>query len=121
MTNPRNRQPARRSRRREPRMALLAACVAAIALLVVFAPAEPTNRAYNIAADGTRTSAHQGLMISEVMADNASALPDENGNFPDWLEIVNTADTPLDLKGLTLSDRPDRARFIFPTHVLQPG
>ena len=34
-------------------------------------------------------SRFDGLVISEVMAANNSAVPDENGEFHDWLELYN--------------------------------
>ena len=63
---------------------------------------------------------HQGLLISEVMSANGSALPDENGNFSDWVEIWNSTDTAMNLKGISLSNRSDRARFLFPEMILAP-
>ena len=32
---------------------------------------------------------YDGLVISEVMAANNSAVPDENGEFHDWLQLYN--------------------------------
>ena len=70
--------------------------------------------------DGSLRSVADGLRITEIMADNTSAFPDEYGNFRDWLEIANFADHPINVKGLALSNRPDRARFIFPDMTLAP-
>ena len=46
------------------------------------------------------------LSLNEFMADNATTLedPDEPGEFPDWLELYNNSDTPVNLAGLYLTD-----------------
>lgn len=120
MSNLNNRQPKRRARRGETRLGLLAVCLGVIALFLIISPLEITQKALNIASSGADNQEAVGLRITEIMADNASAFPDENGNFPDWVEIANVSNEPISLDGLTLSDRPDRARFIFPDMILQP-
>ena len=99
---------------------LLIFCALVLALFIIFGPDEPLQRAHNILPDGTIVSNHQGLLISEVMSANGSALPDENGNFSDWVEIWNSTDTAMNLKGISLSNRSDRARFLFPEMILAP-
>ncbi len=42
--------------------------------------------------------AYSGLVISEIMPANSSAVTDENGNFPDWVEIWNSTDHPISLE-----------------------
>ena len=62
------------------------------------------------------------VVISEVMASSQFILPDQSGQFPDWVELRNTGDTPVDLTGWFLSDdsaTPDK--WVFPQLVLQPG
>ena len=54
------------------------------------------------------------------MTSNTSALPDEKGRFSDWAEIWNSTDRQINLEGLTLSDRSDRAKFVFPKKILNP-
>ena len=46
----------------------------------------------------------QGLRISEVMADNKAFLMDEQGAFPDWIELYNAGSGAVELGGCTLSD-----------------
>ena len=116
---PRSRPP-RSARRRESRMGLLVLCLGLIALLLVISPLETTQKAMNVNPTGGSPDG-SGLRITELMADNASALPDEHGNFSDWLEITNISDQPISLKDRSLSNRPDRARFIFPDITLPPG
>lgn len=66
-------------------------------------------------------SVYDGLVISEVMAANSSAVPDENGEFHDWLEIYNGTGADLDLEGVTLTNRTDRITFPFPAYTLRAG
>lgn len=115
-----SRTPARRSRRRESVIPLLIFCIAIIGIILLVSPKEITQRALNVSPDGSLRSVADGLRITEIMADNTSAFPDEYGNFRDWLEIANFADHPINVKGLALSNRPDRARFIFPDMTLAP-
>ena len=46
----------------------------------------------------------QNLLINEVMALNTKTLADEDGDYPDWLEIHNTTTSSINLKGYGLSD-----------------
>lgn len=64
----------------------------------------------------------EDLILNEVMAGNDSTIADGNGDFDDWIEIVNTGSTPMELSSFRLTD--DMAypeRFAFPDTVLQPG
>ena len=120
MTQRSGRTPVRRSQRRESRLGLLILCIAVIVILLIISPPEITQKALNVSADESDLSDNKSIRITEIMADNASAYPDENGNFPDWVELANLSDAPIELEGLTLSDRPDRARFLFPDIILAP-
>src|SRR5438445_7271717 len=61
-------------------------------------------------------SASAQIIISEFMADNEAALADENGQFPDWIEIYNTSASTVNLSGWSLTDDPThQARWFFPT------
>ena len=44
------------------------------------------------------------VVISELMASNATILQDEDGEFSDWIEILNTGDAAIDLAGWSLTD-----------------
>ena len=114
----------RKTSRRQPpaqdhRFPLMLLLLGVLIMFVLVMPKTPIAKAVNATADGT-LSTHAGLVISEVMTDNASALPDETGKFGDWVEILNTLDTPINLKGVGLSDRPDRIKFLFPDVTLNP-
>ena len=66
-------------------------------------------------------SRFDGLVISEVMAANNSAVPDENGEFNDWLELYNGTGADLDMEGVMLTNRTDRITFPFPSYTLKAG
>ncbi|MBO4836115.1 MAG: lamin tail domain-containing protein [Clostridia bacterium] len=111
---------SRRSRRRyDFRAPLLVVFAAFLLFMVVVCPLMPVDRAMNAAGSGTGT--YKGLVISEVMSANGSALPDDQGNFSDWVEIANLSDEDISLYEITLSDRSDKAKFIFPDVILPAG
>ena len=62
------------------------------------------------------------VRISEVMTSNASAFQADNGQYTDWVELVNTGATDVSLKGYTLLNADDAlAPLIFPDVTLAPG
>ena len=62
------------------------------------------------------------VRISEVMTSNASAVRADNGQFTDWVEVVNTGVTDASLKGYTLLNADDAlAPLTFPDITLAPG
>ncbi len=68
-------------------------------------------------------SASADPVISEFMADNDTTIADEDGDFPDWIEILNPADgEPVDLLGWYLTDKADNlTKWAFPSVELNPG
>jgi len=62
------------------------------------------------------------LVINELMADNATTIADEAGEFDDWVELYNRGDEPISLAGLFLSDDPeDPWAYALPDIELEPG
>jgi len=62
------------------------------------------------------------LVINELMADNASSIRDEEGEYEDWIELYNRGDAPIDLGDYFLSDDPeDPWAFPLPKVTLAPG
>ena len=130
---------ATKLRRRKQRMnfLLLGGAIAALMLLIFEVPKwitgsylfEPLRRAtYSTGTQSglventgdERVGEYAGLVISEIMPANAAAVTDENGSFPDWVEIWNSTDHMINLEGVGLSDKGDRIRFLFPAVSLQP-
>ncbi len=115
-------------RREKPRRGtvplLLALCVMVVGL-VLFAPQVEVTPAANLSGteidEASASSGNTDLKITEVMSSNRSAYPDEEGSFPDWVELTNTGDSVLDLTDYGLSDRADKITFVFPAMTLDPG
>ncbi len=62
------------------------------------------------------------LRITEVVTSNGSGITDEDGDFPDWVEIHNASSTSIDLDGYHLSDDPsDPSAWRFPALPVAPG
>ena len=59
--------------------------------------------------------------ISEVVAANDNSLRDDFGDSPDWIEIHNPSDAPLNLGGWGLSDDlSDPHKWVFPSVSIPP-
>ena len=64
----------------------------------------------------------EGLVINELMANNNSTIPDDHGDYEDWIEVANVSASPIDLDGLGLVDHMDGSEtFVFPSTILAPG
>ena len=130
---------ATKLRRRKQRMnaLLLIGAVAAIAWLVFVLPVwlgmpspfTELRRAArtvgtesgDVEADPELSGVYDGLKISEIMPSNRSAVTDETGGYPDWVEIWNSSDHEINLKGVGLSDDGSSVKFLFPAVTLAPG
>ncbi|MFC1601610.1 lamin tail domain-containing protein [Candidatus Sumerlaeota bacterium] len=63
-----------------------------------------------------------GVVIGEFMADNATTLEDEDGDNPDWLELTNLSDAPVDVTGWALTDDPTSpTKWLLPALTLAAG
>lgn len=51
-----------------------------------------------------RSKAAEPVFINEFMAANSQSLADEDGAFPDWIELRNTSATAINLDGYYLTD-----------------
>ncbi|NQU21374.1 MAG: lamin tail domain-containing protein, partial [Candidatus Nealsonbacteria bacterium] len=61
------------------------------------------------------------LFINEFMADNESALQDEDGAYNDWIEIYNPGPSSADLDGWFLTDNiGSLTKWQFPDVTIQP-
>jgi hypothetical protein len=62
----------------------------------------------------------QDVVLNEVMSSNGNTIADEDGDFPDWIEIYNAGVAAIDLTGYGLSDNPaDPFRWTFPATTLE--
>lgn len=119
------RRALRRVKPRKGTLPFLLGLCALVVVLIIFAPGLELTPAANVS--GTEvlepdvSTGDRHLVISEVMSSNRSAFPDEVGSFPDWIELTNTGESAIALKGYGLSDRADKITFIFPDITLEPG
>jgi len=69
-----------------------------------------------------KTAIAQEISINEIMASNASVIPDEDGDFSDWIELYNGGEDLVNLAGYGLSDSYNNPfKWIFPEVTLQSG
>src|SRR5690606_20999477 len=65
---------------------------------------------------------HAQLVINEVCSRNHLVLEDAFGDHPDWIELQNTGDQPIDISGHFLSDRFDHpTKFQLPSIEIPAG
>ncbi|RPH94653.1 MAG: hypothetical protein EHM72_15470, partial [Calditrichaeota bacterium] len=63
----------------------------------------------------------QQVVLNEVMSLNAKTISDEDGDWPDWIELYNPSNQTLNLEGYALSDEAIKLKWIFPRMSLAPG
>jgi hypothetical protein len=88
----------------------------------LFSPQRAEHEFYTLYAQ--LPSATSGsVIINELMADNSFTAFDVNGESNDWIELLNTTGSPLNLTGLYLSDDlANLGKWPFPEGSgIQPG
>lgn len=61
-------------------------------------------------------------IISEFMAANKVSLADEDGAYPDWIEVHNPDAVPVSMAGWRLTDNVNLPnKWVFPAMTLAPG
>ncbi len=64
----------------------------------------------------------QNLKINELMSSNRNVVYDEDGETPDWIEILNTGNTTVNLADYYLSEsKSNLLKWQFPEFILEPG
>lgn len=62
------------------------------------------------------------IYITEFLADGNSAVADENGEYPDWIELFNAGSETVNLMGWHLTDDPaNPAKWTFPEVTISPN
>lgn len=70
-------------------------------------------------AGQTPSSNLAAIRINEFMASNGDSLETIDGESPDWIELFNTADQDVNLKGLCISDgKKVLDKFVFPDVII---
>ena len=61
----------------------------------------------------------QNVVINELMSANRYTIPDQDGDYSDWIEIYNNSSSDFNLFGYTISDDSTEAdKWTFPAIVL---
>lgn len=80
-----------------------------------YTPCMPNEESYyQMMREALSGGQSSSIVISEVMADNATYIPDEDGEYFDWVELYNTTSNAVNLNGWCLSDdasNPTKWRF----------
>lgn len=64
----------------------------------------------------------QDVRINEFLASNSSIIADEDGDYEDWIELLNADEVPVNLAGWGLTDSLAAPyRWTFPDFTLAPG
>ncbi|MFC2080744.1 CotH kinase family protein [Bacteroidota bacterium] len=64
----------------------------------------------------------QEVVINEVMASNEDVFYDEDGDSPDWIELYNAGNNPVNLEGWGISDDTiELNKWEFPEIIIQPA
>ena len=61
------------------------------------------------------------VRVTEIMEKNRAALRDEDGDFPDWIELDNLSGEKISLEGFRIADREGRPGWVLPERSLNPG
>jgi|GEM_PF-919151 hypothetical protein len=61
------------------------------------------------------------VVINEILASNGAVLADEDGDYGDWIELLNLGNEPVDMEGYTLTDNPGIPdKWVFPKVLIPP-
>ena len=63
----------------------------------------------------------QNIQLNEIVSSNATIIKDEDGDYPDWIEIFNNSDSNISIDGFSLSDDLNEIdKWTFPAISLKP-
>ncbi|MBT3209619.1 MAG: T9SS type A sorting domain-containing protein [Bacteroidetes bacterium] len=80
-----------------------------------FSPVRAEYEFYSVAVNSN-------LVINEFMANNESAVSDQDGEYDDWIEFYNNGSEVISLSGYYLSDDAgDPTQWTFPDTTIAPG
>lgn len=86
-----------------------------------FAPERAEYEFYNLSA--VQTASIGQVKINELLADNQNDVKNEYNMYEDWIELVNTTNSQIDLSGLFLTDNfSNQFKFQIPSNTfIQPN
>ncbi|MEM7384994.1 MAG: CotH kinase family protein, partial [Verrucomicrobiota bacterium] len=80
------------------------------------------TRFFALVLASTLLSARADIIITEFQARNLDTLEDDRLKEEDWIELHNSGEEAVNLKGWFLTDnREDPARWVFPDFEISPG
>ena len=63
----------------------------------------------------------QDVTINEIMSSNSATIADADNDYPDWIELYNNSNHPVNLQDYGLSDDEDEPfKWTFPNVTLEP-
>lgn len=69
-----------------------------------------------------RSTDEYPLAFNEIMSSNATVTHDEDGDYEDWIELINHSGESVDLQGWGLSDNlSEPYKWVFPNVTMAPG
>lgn len=73
-------------------------------------------------SERVETAPKRQVLISEIQAINRGVIRDEDGDYPDWIELWNTGTEPVNLKGWFLADNFRHLKnWSFPDTTVPPN
>ena len=98
----------KKSRAKKLLIPLLAIGVFALFLVLVVVLSTPRNQ--------------PNILVTEILASNRGVVTDEDGDFPDFIELYNAGKSDVSLIGWFLSDNSNRPmRWVIPDVVIKAG
>ncbi len=66
-------------------------------------------------------TAHAQVVLNEVASSNVQLIADEDGDYPDWIELLNTGATDVNLASWSLTDDNTWNKWLLPDLNLNAG
>ncbi|MCD4746608.1 MAG: CotH kinase family protein [Bacteroidales bacterium] len=84
----------------------------------MFSPERAEFECYSYLISGNEINIGD-IVINEFMASNINTVPDQDGEFDDWIEFYNNTDQDIPLNGIFLSDDfADPYKWTFPDTII---
>jgi hypothetical protein len=70
----------------------------------------------------THSTYAQQIRINEVMTSNSETISDQDGDYPDWIELHNFGKSAVNLKGMGISDQQNQPfKWVLPEIYIDAG
>lgn len=102
-------------KRKRIKLLMLSAVMAVILLIALVIYLTQAGNTQN------NTEITSNVILNEVMTSNKGSVPDNYGDYPDWIELYNNGDTEADIGGYGLSDQIGMPKFVFKAGTVIPA